>query len=357
MVSGSVGAGGEVDAEVGAESGGLQEAGASAIELVGLSKTFGTGKRAVPAVRGIDLCVERAQVYGFLGANGAGKSTTIRMIVDLVRPTTGSVRLFGRDVAADRTALRRVGALVEGALFYPHLTGRKNLEVLARTGGRYVPKEVTGLLERLDLSDRADRPVEGYSMGMKQRLGVAAALLGKPELLILDEPTNGLDPQGIRDMREFLRQLVDDEGLTVFLSSHLLVEVEQVCDRVAIVHQGELVREGSVEELLAGEGRLRLEVAPVARARALLAQRWPVEEPRDPPPPEGISTATNCESTPSVLFVRAPAQATPEIVRRLAEAGVLVHGVERQRRSLEDFFFEATDEGLGAGEPKAEELR
>ena len=299
---------------------------APAIALHQLSKTFGSGRRSIDAVRGVDLEVEAGQVYGFLGPNGAGKSTTIRMIADLVRPTTGHVELFGERIDRSRTVLRRMGALVEGALFYPHLSGRRNLEVLARTQGRLNRTELEALLERVDLSSRDARPVSAYSMGMKQRLGVAAALLGQPELLILDEPTNGLDPAGIREMRSFVRSLASDEGLTVFLSSHLLAEVEQVCDEVAIINNGEIVRLGKVADLLGEQHMLRLSAAPCAEAARLLRQFWEVEQRAD-----------------DLLLIDAPRSSAPELVRRLVEAGIDIFEISSDRRSLEDLFFEVTE--------------
>lgn len=301
------------------------------IRLENLSKTFGRGKKAVAAVRGIDLDVAPGQVFGFLGPNGAGKSTTIRILMDLVRPTGGKALLFGQDVQKHPELLRRVGALVEGALLYEHLTGRRNLEVLARTAGHYSKDEINAVLDRVGMSDRADRLVEGYSMGMKQRLGVAAALLNKPELVILDEPTNGLDPAGIHEMRHFIRQLVEEDGLTVFLSSHLLSEVEQVCDRVAIIHGGKIVREGTVQELVASQPHMVVEVSDSERAIEALSETWSTQ-------------AIEIPETGSALRVAADRDAAPEIVRRLVAAEINVFGLQKERRSLEDFFLELTTE-------------
>lgn len=241
-----------------------------AIAVQSVHKQFGRGKRRVHAVDDLTLEVQSGQVYGFLGPNGAGKTTTIRMILDLITPTKGQVRLFGQPVRHHAGVLNRVGALVEGATFYPYLTGRKNLEVLARTGGYFDPARIQSLLELVGMADRADRPARGYSTGMKQRMGVASALLGNPDLVILDEPTNGLDPAGIQDMRSLIRRLVDEQGKTVFLSSHMLNEVEQICDRVAIINRGKLVREGAVKALLAEKTRLRIEASPVEKAMQTL---------------------------------------------------------------------------------------
>jgi ABC-2 type transport system ATP-binding protein len=295
-----------------------------AIRLENLSKTFGRRGRQVQAVRGLNLEVQPRQVYGFLGPNGAGKSTTIGMMMDLIRPSAGEIYLYGQSVHREHAVLRRVGALVEGAAFYGYLTARQNLAVLARTGGAYDPVRIQQLLAQVGLADRADRAVGGYSTGMKQRLGLAAALLHDPDLVILDEPTNGLDPAGIQEMRGFIRQLADERGKTVFLSSHLLGEVEQVCDRVAIVRQGEIVREGAVGDLLAAQTQVVLDVSPLERATAVLAPHWPVF-------PNGKS-----------LTITASREQTPELVRSLVAQDVAVYGVQVERQSLEQYFLEVT---------------
>ena len=298
-----------------------------AIGLHNLSKTFGRRKHRVRAVDNISLEVTSGQVYGFLGPNGAGKSTTIRMILDLIRPTRGAVYVYGRQVQREHTVLRRVGGQVEGARFYHFLTGRRNLEVLARTADVYDPKRIQMLLTQVGLTEQADRLVHGYSTGMKQRLGVAATLLGDPDLVILDEPTNGLDPAGIQEMRHFIRDLVDGQGKTVFLSSHLLGEVEQVCDRVAIIHKGRIVREGLVADLLAEQHQLLVEALPVARATAVLSEKW--------------SLVSNGQQSVTVMASRAEA---PEVIRRFVAQDIEVFAVHSQRKSLETFFLEVTSE-------------
>jgi ABC-2 type transport system ATP-binding protein len=296
-----------------------------AIQLEGLSKAFGRRKRRIEAVRGIDLEIGVDQVYGFLGPNGAGKSTTIRMILGLVRPSSGTVQVFGESVRQGHHVLqRRVGGLVEGAVFYPFLTGRRNLSVIAHTGGFYDQARIEMLLAQVGLQDEADRPVKGYSTGMKQRLGLAAALLNDPDLVILDEPTNGLDPAGIQEIRHFIRALVEDHGKTVFLSSHLLNEVEQVCDRVAIIDRGRIIREGRVDDLLETRQQLHIEVERPQRALAVLGSRWP-------------GTSENGGVT--LLATREEA---PEVVRRLVENDVPVFQVRSQRPSLEAFFLQVT---------------
>ncbi len=297
----------------------------SAIRLLGLSKTFGRRKQQVKAVRNINLEVATDQVYGFLGPNGAGKSTTIRMILDLIQPSRGEVHLYGQPVKKNHFILQqRVGGLVEGAAFYPFLSGRRNLEVIARTGGFYDEERVGKLLEQVNLANRADRPVKEYSTGMKQRLGLAAALLNDPDLVILDEPTNGLDPAGIQEMRHFIRELVEDQGKTVFLSSHLLSEVEQVCDRVAIINRGRIVREGRVTDLLAAQHHLFIEADPLERVTAVLGNHWPV----------------TCEN--NGVKVTVAREDTPHIVRQLVENEISIFQVHSQRQSLEAFFLEVT---------------
>jgi ABC-2 type transport system ATP-binding protein len=221
---------------------------------------------------------------------------------------------------------------VEGATFYPFLTGRRNLEVLARTSDCYDSGRISLLLNQLGMADRADRRVNGYSTGMKQRLGVAGALLTDPELVILDEPTNGLDPAGIQEMRVFIRDLVNNHGKTVFLSSHLLSEVEQVCDRVAIISEGQLVREGSVVDLLAGTCQLRIEVAPLAQVSQVLSERWQVNA-------NGTSVTINA-ARPEI----------PYIVRQLVEHGLDIYQVTEERQRLEAYFLSVTQTEVEHGE-------
>lgn len=297
-----------------------------AIRLEDVSKMFGRRKYRVQAVRDINLSVAAGQVYGFLGPNGAGKTTTIRMIMDLIRPSTGALFVYGRNVHTDHAVLQRVGALVEGAAFYPFLTGRKNLEVLARTGNHYDAARIQRMLDVVGLADRADRPVKGYSTGMKQRLGLAAALLHDPDLVILDEPTNGLDPAGIQEMRSFIRDLAQKQGKTVFLSSHLLGEVEQVCDRVAIINKGQIIREGTVADLLAAQTQLVVEAEPVERATAVLTPHWPIT-------PNG-----------NTITVTASREDVPQVVQTLVAHEVAVYQVRCERQSLEQFFLEVTGE-------------
>ena len=203
------------------------------------------------AVNGVDLTVERGDVFGYLGPNGAGKTTLLRMLLGLIRPTAGSARLFGRDPLIDGAkALDGVAGFVEGPRFYPYLSGRKNLQLLADYDGGDARARIESVLEVVELRDRAKDRVGGYSHGMRQRLGIASALLREPRLLLLDEPTTGLDPAGMRDMRDLVRRLAG-EGLTILLSSHLLYEVEELCNRVAIIRKGSIVYDGGLGELLA----------------------------------------------------------------------------------------------------------
>ena len=238
-----------------------------------LTKRFGP----TVAVSELDLKVSAGQVYGFLGPNGAGKTTTIRMLVGLIAPTAGQIRLLGRSLP-DPGAVSQTGSMIEEPAFYPWLTGRQNLKVIAATGGGCDAAEFGRVLKITGLGEVAGRKVRAYSQGMRQRLGLAAAMLGRPPLLIIDEPTNGLDPAGIRDIRGLLRDLAAD-GMTVFMSSHLLAEVEQVCDRVAIIVRGRIVEEGPPARLGAIRRQIRVQVnaADTAIAGRLLA-RWPTRQ-------------------------------------------------------------------------------
>lgn len=295
-----------------------------ALEISQLSKVFGAGKKQVKAVDDLALTVTPGQVYGFLGPNGAGKTTTIRMMLDLVRPTQGHIKIFGQSVRQP-AALRQVGALVEGPAFYGYLSGRENLRVLAQARGWRDWQRIDTLLELVDLTAAADRLAKGYSLGMKQRLGLAAALLHDPALVILDEPTNGLDPAGILHMRNLIRELATKHGKTVFLSSHLLNEVEQICDRVAIIHQGRLIKEGAVQTLLAQASRLRVEVEPQAQAMQLLQKQWTVT-------PNGGAA----------FYLNAERADVPGINQQLVQAGLQVYHLAHERQTLEDYFLSVT---------------
>lgn len=280
----------------------------------------------VTAVDGLTLRVPEGAVFGFLGPNGAGKTTTMRMLVGLVRPTSGRIRVLGRPPGAP-AELRRVGALIESPAFYPHLSGVDNLRLAARYAG--VPDSAADrVLAEVGLTDRARSPFRTYSLGMKQRLGVAAALLKEPSLLILDEPTNGLDPAGVSEIRELLRSL-GQHGRTVLLSSHVLGEVEQVCDQIAVLNRGRLVAEGTSDELRAalGGGELRIAADPADKAAACL---------RDHP---GVRAV---ESVDGTLRVSAAPALAAELNRTLVEAGIDVRELRTVRHSLEEAFLELT---------------
>src|ERR1700678_1127143 len=255
-----------------------------AIETSGLTKRF--GERT--ALDGIDLQVPRGCAFGFLGPNGAGKTTMIRMLLGLTRANAGSMKLLGHPVPGERgLALRRVGAIVEEPRFHPYLTARENLRIVAAVRGHGAAERIEPALARVGLAERAEDKVKKYSMGMRQRLGVARCLLADPLLLILDEPTNGLDPGGIQEFREMIRAMVEQEGRTVFISSHLLDEVEKTCDAAAIVDRVKVVTQGAIAELAAGGGarhELILGVDDPARAltvlegSALVAEARPDDE-------------------------------------------------------------------------------
>lgn len=292
-----------------------------------LSKSYGSRR----ALDGLDLTVPAGVVYGFLGPNGAGKTTTMRLLTGLLRPDSGTIEMLGRPFSrSDRRRLFDVGALVESPSFYPYLSGRENLEALASAGAKTPRGRVDEVLEIVGLRDRAGDKVSRYSLGMKQRLGIAGALLSDPQLLLLDEPANGLDPAGIVAMRETLRHLAAI-GKTVFVSSHLLAEVQQLADVVGIIAAGRLVREGSMRELLAGEGVVRVRVAPeeVAAAAAALAGLVPSDH---------VAQST---AEPGWLTVQIAPDRTAEVNRTLANASIYAAGLE-SGNDLEELFLSLT---------------
>jgi ABC-2 type transport system ATP-binding protein len=304
-------------------------AGGWAVETHGLTKRFGSNV----AVNEVELRVPRGSAFGYLGPNGAGKTTLIRTLLGLTRANGGTTSLLGIPVPAERSkALAGVGAIVDEPRFHPHLTGRDNLRLLAAARGGDAAKRIGPSLERVGLTERADHKVASYSMGMRQRLGVASCLLGDPKLLILDEPMNGLDPAGMHQMREMIMSLAD-EGRTVMLSSHLLDEVERTCDAVAIVDRGRVIRQGPIDELIhaAGTASVQVDCADPARAARLLDEA-------------GIAAGTSL--TDAGLTVALPAAASRELVadinRRLVGAGISVYGLREVRASLEDWFLSVT---------------
>jgi ABC-2 type transport system ATP-binding protein len=316
--------------------GGLVTTRGAVIEVAGVHKVYRRWRKPPErALDGLDLAVREGGVHGFLGPNGSGKTTTIRMLLGLVKADAGTLRLLGEPVPrALPRVVGAVGALVETPLFFPNFTGRLNLRLLAETAG--VPRRrVEEVLEVVDLSARADDRFKGYSLGMKQRLGIAAALLKRPRLLILDEPSNGLDPAGIRDVRELIRRLGNDGRTTVFLSSHLLGEVQAVCDDVTILNRGRCVAAGTVREVLAGRSTedVRLQVGQPDAAKAILEQAgWTVT----PHVPDGATTPDAWR----VHGVRDPASVT----RALAEQGHYVSELTRISADLETAFLELTGE-------------
>jgi ABC-2 type transport system ATP-binding protein len=310
--------------------------GIPALELEGLTKHFGD----FVAVEDLDLVVRRGDVYGFLGPNGSGKSTTIRMILGLVRPTSGEVRIFGRPATSPGERSKMAG-FVEAPGFYEYLSARDNLRLLAaadRRGDKASPLQ--RVLEIVGLSDRSSDKVKTYSQGMKQRLAIAAALLREPEFLVLDEPTNGLDPGGMRDIRALVRRL-SGEGLTIFLSTHLLAEVEQLCNRVAVVGNGRLLAEGALAEI-AEQTRGRTEYRLVAddpeRTRVLLQTREDVAILNGRP--EELEGFRPYEV---VRFAAGPDGVGP-VVRSLVEEGVEVLALVPARPNLEELFLRLTED-------------
>jgi ABC-type multidrug transport system ATPase subunit len=295
------------------------------IETRALTKRYGD---AIVAVDGLELRVRRGEVYGFLGPNGAGKTTTLRMLLGLVRPTSGEATVLGAPPGSPK-GLMRIGAMVEAPAFYPYLSGGDNLRVLARYAG-VSEDRIDAVLSEVGLSARAADRSATYSQGMKQRLGVAAALLKDPELLILDEPTNGLDPAGMAEMREFIRSLANG-GRTVVLSSHLMGEIEQVSDRVGVIRNGSLVAEGTVEELRGAAG-LRVRAEPLAEAARLI---------------DALPNVDEVTRVDGLLEVAVDTFEAPAINRVLVEAGIAVSELYAEKASLEDVFLELTKSGEG----------
>ena len=293
-----------------------------------LVQTSGLGKRygSITAVQDLTISVRRGEVYGFLGPNGAGKTTTLRMLLGLIRPSSGTATVLGEEPGSPR-GLQGVGALVESPAFYPYLSGRDNLRAMARYC-EAPQQRVEEVLEQVELTGRARDKFKKYSLGMKQRLGVAAALLKDPELLNLDEPTNGLDPKGMADMRAIIRRIGRGER-TVLLSSHLLGEVEQVCDRVGVIQRGELVVEGTVEELRSSGGIL-VKAEPLDRAREVAA---------------GLDGVKGAEIEDGMLVLDADPGRAAEVNAGLVSAGLRVSELRPVERSLEEAFLELTRGG------------
>lgn len=296
-------------------------------ELILQTEALTKRYRRRTVVDSLELTVERGDIFGFMGQNGAGKSTVIRMALGLVRPTRGRVRLFGHDMARHPLrALGRVGAIVEAPAFYEDFSGATNLRMFAAMSGGASRKQIDETLELVGLLDRARDPVRAYSHGMRQRLGIAQALLPHPEFIILDEPTDGLDPQGIHEIRLLLPRLRDELGLTIMLSSHLLSEVERICNRVAIINEGRLLYQGAVENLLA-EKLIRITVEPLDEACQLLS--------RDPT----ILVSRNGSNS---LYVSMPPEQIPRVNALLVANNFRVLELVAQNPSLEEVFLTLT---------------
>jgi ABC-2 type transport system ATP-binding protein len=300
-----------------------------AVETHGLTKRFGP----TLAVDGVELLVPRGSAFGYLGPNGAGKTTLIRTLLGLTRANAGTMSLRGISVPAERSkALARVGAIVDEPRFHHHLTGQENLRLLAAARGGDAGQRIAPSLARVGLADKAGDKVATYSMGMRQRLGVAACLLADPELLILDEPMNGLDPAGMHEMRAMIASLAD-EGRTVVLSSHLLDEVQRTCDAVAIVDHGRVIRQGPIDELIRGAGAIvvQIDCAEPARAKQLIDEA-------------GIAAGTALAHTGLTVTLRAGAsrEDVADLNRRLVRAEIDVYGLQEVQTSLEDWFLSVT---------------
>jgi ABC-2 type transport system ATP-binding protein len=305
----------------------------------GLFKRYGR----ILAVDHVDLTVDKGDVFGYLGPNGAGKTTSLRMMLGLIRPTAGSVELFGRDPVQDgvRKALEGVAGFVEAPRFYPYLSGRRNLRLLADYDGRSSRARIEEMLDVVELRDRAGDKVGGYSHGMRQRLGIAASLLRDPRLLLLDEPTTGLDPAGMRDMRALVRRLAD-EGITVLLSSHLLGEVEELCNRVAIIRTGKIVYEGTLHDLLAtAHTEYRLRATEPERALMICSAQRGVE---------------NLRADGADLRFQADEEAAAALTIALGQARIGVTALVPETASLEELFLGLTGGDSGDKSASREEV-
>jgi ABC-2 type transport system ATP-binding protein len=298
---------------------------APALRTIALSKAY--GKRL--AVDQLDLEVERAELFGFLGPNGAGKTTTIRMALGLIAPTSGSVEILGMEVRSHRSqVLPRVGALVESPALYGYLSGRDNLRAVGKLLGGVAEKRIDEVLEIVGLKGRDRDRVKTYSLGMKQRLGLGIALLNEPDVLILDEPANGLDPAGIAEMRDLLREL-GAQGKTVFISSHVLNEVQQICTRVAIINHGKLIRVAPVHDLLKATGEFEVRVDAATEVLAVLRlQPW----------------AQQARAEDGVLVTPAPEGRGRNLIQFLVESGHTPDSVSERQKDLEDIFLSLTED-------------
>lgn len=300
----------------------------------GLAKSFHRSWRnkdapanEIRAVQGIDFTVRRGDVFGFLGPNGAGKSTTIRMITGLIHPTAGRVTIGGHDLQIERlAALRKTGAFVESPSFYNYLSGRRNLEIFSGLSGGVTRAEMDRVIELVGLKGRVDDPVKVYSHGMRQRLGLAACLLPKPELLVLDEPTDGLDPHGIHETRELIKRLAREEELTIFLSSHLLSEVENLCNRIAIMNKGQIILQGTIDDLEREHRRIEIRVDRPQDASDVLRKRL----------------GLGCVVYEGRVFLNGSEGRNAEIAKTLVNEGFNVQAIALENAWLDRLFLERT---------------
>jgi len=300
------------------------------LSVKGLKKVI--GKKTL--VENISFDVQQGEVFGFLGPNGAGKTTTIRMLVGLIKPTEGKIAIAGYDVRREfRKAMRQVGSIVENPELYTYLTGWENLKQFARMLGDVIDERIHEIVRMVHLDERIHDKVKTYSLGMKQRLGIAQALLSNPKLLILDEPTNGLDPAGIRELREFVHHLVQEEHMSVFISSHLLSEVQMMCDRVAIINHGKMITVATIEDLVKkAADRVEWIVTPVEKAEDIL---------------RGLAEVKELTAQQNIITCRMPIERISTYNKQLIENGINVHSVREVAFTLEDLFMELTGaEGL-----------
>lgn len=296
------------------------------LELINVSKKY----REIKAVDKLSLTVYRGDIYGFLGPNGAGKSTSIRMILSLISPDSGKIKLFGKNLAEDRyRTLSRVGALIEKPDFYRYLSARKNLEILGKLSNvDNLDEKINEVLDLVKLNDRANSKVKTYSQGMRQRLGIAQSLLHDPDLIILDEPGNGLDPQGQKEMRTLIRKLNSERGITILLSSHILAEIEQVANRMIIINRGRKIVEGKVSELLNGnEISLSLEVSELSKAVKLIQEKNNEEH--------------NVDINDNKILLNIPKEEVPSVISHLTKNKIKIFSVV-PARTLEDYFISIT---------------
>lgn len=297
------------------------------LSVSNLSKTIGK----TPIIKNISFDLYPGEVFGFLGPNGSGKTTTIRMIVGLIRPTKGKVAIGGYNVQKEFVkAMRNIGSIVENPEMYEYLSGWENLKQFQRMVKGITEERMDEVVTLVGMTNRIHDPVSTYSLGMRQRLGIAQALLNRPKVLILDEPANGLDPKGIREMREFIRRLAEEEGLSVLVSSHLLSEIQLMCDRVAIISKGEVLAVDSVEHLLAEKGRIIWEVTPYQKGKQMIEGFMPLMDPTAVDLPAGQFAAVDDGTD------------LASVNDALVKAGVRVHRMERQLPALEDLFLELT---------------